>query len=257
MEFLTDPQIWIAFLTLTVLEIVLGIDNIVFISILAGKLPAEQQGRARNLGLTLALLARLALLFSLSWLIGLTTPLFEVLGQGISGRDMILLAGGLFLVGKSTYEMHENLEGPEGHKSERVAATLPSVLLQIFLLDVVFSLDSVITAIGMADEVAVMAAAIVVAIGVMMLSAEAIHEFIQRHPTFKMLALAFLLLIGVTLVAEGLGQHVPKGYLYFAMAFAAFVEVLNLRMRKVARQPIHFRRRYREKAAEPNGGGEA
>ncbi|MGH7544560.1 MAG: TerC family protein [Gemmatimonadota bacterium] len=197
------------------------------------------------MGLSLALVGRILLLLSLSWLIGLSAPLFQVLGAEVSGRDLILLAGGLFLVAKSTYEMHESLEGAAGHKSARVRATLPSVLVQILLLDIVFSLDSVITAVGMVDWLAVMVAAIVVAIGVMLVFAEAISGFIHRHPTLKMLALAFLLLIGVTLVAEGLGHHVPKGYIYFAMAFSVFVELLNLRLLKTVEKPVRFRERYR------------
>lgn len=254
MELLTNPEAWIAFLTLTALEIVLGIDNIVFISILSGKLPVGQQKRARQIGLSLALVGRILLLLSLSWLIGLSAPLFQVLGEEVSGRDLILLAGGLFLVGKSTYEMHESLEGEAGHKSARVAATLPSVLVQILLLDIVFSLDSVITAVGMVDWLAVMVAAIVVAIGVMLVFAEAISGFIHRHPTLKMLALAFLLLIGVTLVAEGLGHHVPKGYIYFAMAFSVFVELLNLRLLKTAGKPVRFRERYRPDPGQAASG---
>lgn len=245
MELLTDPQIWIAFLTLTALEVVLGIDNVIFISILAGTLPRAQQGLARRVGLSLALFTRILLLLSLSWLIGLTAPLFTVLGEEISGRDLIFLIGGLFLVGKSTHEMHQKLEGEEGHKSARVRAALASVVVQILLLDVVFSLDSVITAIGMVNQIPVMVAAIVVAVGVMLVFAGAISRFIERHPTFKMLALAFLLLIGVTLVAEGLGRHIPKGYIYFAMAFSVFVELLNLRLRRPAAQPVHLHEAYR------------
>jgi predicted tellurium resistance membrane protein TerC len=253
MDWLTSPENWIALVTLTVLEIVLGIDNIVFISILSGKLPAGQQKRARQIGLALALVGRIGLLLSLSWLIGLTEPLFEAFGREVSGRDLILFAGGLFLVGKSTYEMHESLEGEAGHKSARVPATMGSVLVQILLLDLVFSLDSVITAVGMVDWLAVMVAAIVVAIGVMLVFAEAISAFIQRHPTLKMLALAFLLLIGVTLVAEGLGHHVPKGYIYFAMAFSVFVELLNLRLLKTVK-PVEFRERYQAEAGQTASG---
>ena len=245
MDLLTDPQAWIAFLTLTALEIVLGIDNVVFISILAGTLPAAQQDRARKVGLSLALITRILLLLSLTWLMGLTAPLFTVFGEEVSGRELILLAGGLFLVGKSTHEMHQKLEGQEGHKSAGVRARFASVVVQILLLDVVFSLDSVITAIGMVNLIPVMVAAIVVAVGVMLAFARVISRFIERHPTFKMLALAFLLLIGVTLVAEGLGRDIPKGYIYFAMAFSVFVELLNLRLRRVTAEPVHFHEAYR------------
>lgn len=232
-EFLSDPQIWIALLTLTALEIVLGIDNIVFISILAAKLPAEQQNRARIIGLGLAAIMRVILLFSLSWVIGLTATLFEVLGQEISGRDLILLGGGLFLIGKATFEVHEKLEGEEGHATAAGGtATFGAILVQIVLLDAVFSLDSVITAVGMVDEVPVMIAAVIIAIGVMMVSAKTISDFVNNHPTVKMLALSFLLLIGTALVAEGLDFHIPKGYIYFAMGFSVFVEFLNLRMRR-------------------------
>jgi predicted tellurium resistance membrane protein TerC len=246
MELLTNPEVWIAFLTLTALEIVLGIDNIVFISILAGKLPAGQQDRARKLGLLLALAGRVALLFSISWLVSLTAPLFTVLGEEISGRDLILLAGGLFLIAKSVHEMHEKLEGEEGHKSARVPATFASVIVQILLLDVVFSLDSVITAVGMVRDIPVMVAAVVAAIGIMMVLSGPISRFVERHPTVKMLALAFLLMIGVTLVAEGLEFHIPKGYIYFAMAFSVFVELLNLRLRRREAEPVRFHQPYRE-----------
>ena len=216
-EFLSDPQIWIALLTLTALEIVLGIDNIVFISILAAKLPIEQQNRARIIGLGLALIMRVLLLFSLSWVIGLTGTLFEVLGQEISGRDLILIGGGLFLIGKSTFEVHEKLEGEEAHDpAVGGTASFGATLVQIVLLDAVFSLDSVITAVGMVDEIGVMIAAVIIAIGVMMLSAKLISDFVNKHPTVKMLALSFLLLIGTALVAEGLDFHIPKGYIYFA-----------------------------------------
>ena len=232
MQWLTDPQIWIAFTTLTALEIVLGIDNIIFISILAGKLPPEQQSRARRLGLGAALITRILLLLSLAWIIRLTAPLFSLLGQEISGRDLILITGGLFLVGKSTFEIHERLEGKEGHASTRVAPTFLSVIVQIILLDIVFSLDSVITAVGMAESVAIMVAAMVIAMVVMLFSMGTISGFVERHPSVKILALAFLLLIGVMLVAEGFGQHVSKGYIYFAMAFSLLIELLNLRYRK-------------------------
>jgi predicted tellurium resistance membrane protein TerC len=235
------PEILIALVTLTALEIVLGIDNIVFISILSGKLPGEQQRRARTVGLGLAMFSRIALLLSISVIIGLTKPIFEVFGEEISGRDLILLAGGLFLLGKSTFEIHEKLEGHEAHASVRVAPSFTSVIVQIILLDLVFSLDSVITAIGTADDVEVMIAAVMIAVGVMLVSATPISEFVERHPTVKMLALSFLLLIGMSLVAESLDQHIPKGYIYFAMAFSVFVEMLNLRLRAPAEAPVHLR----------------
>jgi predicted tellurium resistance membrane protein TerC len=245
MDWITDPQAWVAFATLTVLEIVLGIDNVIFISILAGKLPAAQQARARRLGLGLAMLMRIALLFSLSWIIRLTAPLFEVLGEEISGRDLVLIVGGLFLLAKSTHEIHEKLEGEEGRASTRVAASLRSVLIQIVLLDIVFSLDSVITAVGMVDELAVMVVAVIVSVGFMMGFAGPISDFVDRHPTVKMLALSFLLLIGVALIAEGLDQHIPKGYIYFAMAFSVGVELLNLRVRRGAAAPsVRLRQPY-------------
>jgi predicted tellurium resistance membrane protein TerC len=231
MTWITTPEIWIALLTLTVLEIVLGIDNIVFLSILAGKLPAAQQGRARRVGLALAMLMRIGLLASLAWMIRLTKPLVSVLGHDLSGRDLILLAGGLFLIAKSTREIHAKLEGEERKGGARSPASFASVVGQIVLLDIVFSLDSVITAVGMARQLGVMIAAVAIAVGVMMLSATAISDFVHRHPTIKMLALSFLLLIGVSLMADGLGQHFPKGYIYFAMAFSVFVEMLNLRLR--------------------------
>jgi predicted tellurium resistance membrane protein TerC len=246
MEWLADPQIWIAFLTLTVLELVLGIDNIVFISILAGKLPPEQQSKARYIGLALALVMRVILLFSLSWVIGLTAPLFTVLKQEISGRDLVLLIGGLFLLAKSTHEIHSSLEGEEGHKSAKIHASLVSVLIQITLLDVVFSLDSVITAVGMVDNLWIMIAAVVVSIVFMMAFAGSIGAFVQKHPTVKMLALSFLILIGVTLIAEGLDQHISKGYVYFAMAFSVVVEFLNMRLRKVKTAPVHLHNPYND-----------
>jgi len=218
MSWLADPQAWIAFITLLALEIVLGIDNVVFISILAGKLPTGQQKKARTLGLALAMLMRIVLLFSLSWIIRLTAPLFVVFAQEISGRDLILIIGGLFLMAKSTHEIHQRLEGDEGHSSDRVKPSFASVLAQILLLDVVFSLDSVITAVGMVDNIGIMISAVVVAVGFMMAFAGPVSRFVDRRPTVKMLALSFLLLIGVTLIADGLDQHIPKGYIYFAMA---------------------------------------
>jgi predicted tellurium resistance membrane protein TerC len=245
MEWLTDPQIWIALLTLTALELVLGIDNVIFISILAGKLPRSQQNRARTVGLALAMLMRIALLFSLSWIIRLTAPLFTILEQEISGRDLILIIGGLFLLAKSTYEIHERLEGEEGHASASNHQTsFTSVIVQILLLDVVFSLDSVITAVGMTDQFGVMVAAVVVAVLCMMVFAGPIAEFVDRHPTVKILALSFLLLIGVTLIAEGLDRHIPKGYIYFAMAFSVLVEMLNLRLRPKSTAPVKLHEPY-------------
>jgi predicted tellurium resistance membrane protein TerC len=248
MDWIMDPQAWIGFLFLTVLEIVLGIDNVVFISILAGKLPGEQQRRARRTGLLLAMVSRIVLLLSLSWVIGLTAPLFSVLGNEISGRDLVLIVGGLFLIVKSTREIHENLEGGTGDRSARVAPSMRSVLIQILLLDLVFSLDSVITAVGMVRQIGVMVAAVIVAVGFMMLFAEAISRFVDRHPTVKMLALSFLLLIGVMLIADGLEHHVPKGYAYFAMAFSVFVETLNIRARRHAEPPVKLHAPY---APEP------
>src|SRR5918998_3827538 len=211
MESLTDPQIWIALATLTFLEIVLGVDNIIFISILSGKLPPDQQPKARRLGLLGAMVTRVLLLFSLAWIIRLTEPWFTVVGQEISGRDLILILGGLFLIGKSTYEIHDKLEGEEGHASKRVAASFASVIIQIMLLDIVFSLDSVITAVGMVDELAIMVIAVIVAVGFMLVFSGAISRFVNEHPTIKILALSFLILIGVLLVAEGFEQHIPKG----------------------------------------------
>lgn len=239
MEWLTDPQLWIAFITLTVLELVLGIDNVIFISILSGKLPDEQQPRARFVGLSLALVMRVILLFSLSWVIGLTEPLFSIFRQDVSGRDLVLLVGGLFLIAKSTHEIHGSLEGEEGEASRKVYAGFTAVIIQIMLLDIVFSLDSVITAIGMANEIAIMIAAIVIAVGIMMWASTPLGDFVEKHPTIKMLALSFLLLIGMALVAEGFHQHIPKGYIYFAMGFSVFVEMLNLRARRGS-HPVHL-----------------
>jgi len=243
MDWMSDPQAWIGFVTLAVLEIVLGIDNVVFISILAGKLPEAQRPKARQLGLGLAMVMRILLLLSISWVVRLTDPLFTVLGEEISGRDLVLLVGGLFLIAKATHEIHSKLEGEEGHGSARVAPSFTSVLVQILLLDIVFSLDSVITAVGMVKEIGVMIAAVVVAVGFMFVFAGAISNFVDKHPTVKILALSFLLMIGVMLIAEGFDHHIPKGYVYFAMAFSVFVEVLNLRMRTKS-QPVHLHQPY-------------
>ena len=235
MELLTDPQVWLAFLTLTALEIVLGIDNIVFISILVGRLPAAQQARARVIGLGLAMIMRILLLLSIAWIMGLTKPLFTILGNGFSGRDLILILGGAFLLAKSTSEIHANLEGEEHGREVSGKARFVSVLIQIALIDIVFSFDSVITAVGMAEHVEVMIAAIVVAVLVMMVAAGPISAFVDRRPTIKMLALSFLILIGMALIADGFEFHIPKGYIYFAMAFSLGVEMLNLRLRRRAR----------------------
>jgi predicted tellurium resistance membrane protein TerC len=245
MEWMTTAEGWIALVTLTVLEIVLGIDNIVFISILAGRLRQEERERARKVGLSLAMLLRIGLLLSITWVMRLTTPLFGVLGQEMSGRDLILIVGGLFLIAKSTHEIHDKLEGQEGHASAKVIASFAGVIVQILLLDIVFSLDSVITAVGMADDVVVMVLAVVIAVGVMLLSSGMISHFVERHPTVKMLALSFLLLIGVSLIAEGFDQHIPKGYIYFAMGFSIFVEMINLRVRAKA-APVHLHQAYTE-----------
>ncbi len=229
----------IALATLTLLEVVLGVDNIIFISILAGKLPVNQQAKARRLGLMAAMVMRILLLFSLAWIIRLTAPLFAVFGHDISGRDLILLGGGLFLLAKATLEIHERLEGEEGHSSAKVYPTFGAVILQIMLLDIVFSLDSVITAVGMANDLAIMVAAVVIAVGIMLVSAAAISEFVHRHPTVKMLALSFLMLIGLSLVGEGMGFHIPKGYIYFAMGFSIFVEMVNLKVRQGSPVKLH------------------
>ncbi len=242
MDWITNPEAWIALATLTVLEIVLGIDNIVFISILADKVREESRAMARQVGLAMAMLTRIALLFSIVWVMGLTRPLFEVLDHAFSGRDLILLAGGLFLLFKATREIHEKLEGTaHGDRATVGAASFASVITQIALLDLVFSLDSVITAVGMADDVGVMVTAVVIAVGFMMVSAGPVSRFVGRHPTVKMLALSFLLLIGMSLVAEGLGQHIPKGYIYFAMGFSIFVETLNFRLVRKGPEPVHLR----------------
>ena len=228
---MSEPSAWIGLLTLTLLEIVLGIDNIIFISILSGKLPAQKQERARLIGLALAMVMRILLLLSLTWIVGLTKPLVTVLGFAVTGEAIILVGGGLFLLTKSTREIHEKIEGEGAHAQVARTPSLPAVLVQIVLLDLVFSLDSVITAVGMVNEIPVMIAAVVIAVGVMMIFAGTISGFVERHPTIKMLALSFLLLIGANLVAEGVGFHIPKGYTYFAMGFAVFVEVLNLKLR--------------------------
>jgi predicted tellurium resistance membrane protein TerC len=248
MEWLAEPSAWAALATLTALEIVLGIDNIIFISILAGKLPKEQQKRARLMGLGLAMLTRLALLFSLSWLMGLTEPIVTILGREISGRDLILLAGGLFLLAKSTMEIHDKLEGAEEHGGSVKAASFGAVLVQIALLDIVFSLDSIITAIGMASQLAVMVIAVVLAVGFMMFFSGAISDFVDQHPTIKILALSFLILIGVALIGDSLDMHIPKGYIYFAMAFSVGVEMLNLRLRKKG-EPVRLHTPYDDEAA--------
>jgi predicted tellurium resistance membrane protein TerC len=237
MELLSNPDVWIALLTLTMLEIVLGIDNIVFISILSSKLPKSQQARARLVGLGAAMIMRILLLFSIKWVIGLTEPWFEILDREFSGRDLILLGGGLFLLAKATFEIHERLEGEQHQTQARFAPSFAAVIAQIMILDIVFSLDSVITAVGMADDIEVMIAAVVIAVGVMMVSAGPISEFVEHHPTVKMLALSFLLLIGMSLVAEGFHQHIPKGYIYFAMGFSVFVEALNLRAKRAKATP--------------------
>ena len=232
MDWIFEPQSWVALITLTVLEIVLGIDNIIFISILSGKLPRDRQPRARSVGLFLAMLTRIALLFSLTWVMRLTEPLFVLLAQEISGRDLILIFGGLFLVAKSTHEIHNKLEGEEGETSKAIKPSFTSIIVQIMLLDIVFSLDSVITAVGMVSNIAIMVTAVVISVGFMLVFSGPISDFVHKHPTIKILALSFLLLIGVTLIAEGFHQHISKGYIYFAMAFSVFVEMINLRFRK-------------------------
>ncbi|HEX8551840.1 MAG TPA: TerC family protein [Abditibacteriaceae bacterium] len=238
MEWIQDPKSWVAFATLLGLEIVLGVDNIIFISILAAKLPKEQQAKARYVGLGLAMLTRILLLFSLSWIVTLKEPLFQIFGKEISGRDLILLFGGLFLIGKATHEIHHKLEGAEAHGATGGTAKFAHIIVQILLLDIVFSLDSVITAVGMVDQISIMISAVVVSIMFMMAFAAPLSKFVDKHPTIKMLALSFLLLIGFTLVAEGWGEHIQKGYIYFAMGFSVFVEMLNLRLRKPAAEPV-------------------
>ena len=240
MEWITQPEAWIALATLTALEIVLGIDNIIFISIIVGRLPKNQQGKGRIIGLGLAMLTRIALLLSITWVMGLTTGLFTLVSHTFSGRDLIFLGGGLFLLAKSTQEIHQSLEGEEEIKKEGAGSNFIVTMVQIAVIDIVFSLDSVITAVGLADDVQVMIIAIMISIGIMMLAAKSISDFVEEHPTIKMLALSFLILVGVTLLAEGVGFEIPKGYIYFAMAFSVSVEMLNIRLRKKAAKPVHL-----------------
>jgi predicted tellurium resistance membrane protein TerC len=249
-DWITSPESWIALITLVVLELVLGVDNIIFISILAGKLPKEDQPRARTTGIMLAVITRILLLLSLSWIISLEEPFFYLVGIGISGHNLILIAGGLFLLGKSTFEIHEKLEGQEGQTSAKVSPNFVSVVVQIMLLDIVFSLDSVITAVGMSNEIVIMIIAVVVAAGIMIFTSGPIGDFVERHPTVKMLALSFLLMIGLSLIAEGLHQHIPKGYIYFAMGFSVFVEMINLRVRDSHVKPVNLRDAYKEQKME-------
>ncbi|WP_372719572.1 TerC family protein [Immundisolibacter sp.] len=247
MEFfgwMASPEAWVALLALTAVEVVLGIDNIIFLSILVAKLPAAQREKARRIGLGLAMGMRILLLLSLTWLLGFSEPLFALLGYEISGRDLILMAGGLFLIAKSTLEIHAGLEGEQGVSSARVVVSFAAVIVQVVLLDIVFSIDSVLTAVGMANDIPVMIIAIVVAVGIMLVAASAIHDFIERHPTIKMLALSFLVLVGVALIGEGLDMHIPRGYVYFAMAFSVAVEMINIRVRGRAAQPVQLRRAY-------------
>ncbi len=254
MDLLTSPDAWIALITLTSLEVVLGIDNIVFISILSGKLPPEQRARARQVGLLAAMGMRILLLLAIGWVVGLTEPLFTIAGRAISGRDIILVGGGLFLLAKATWEIHGRLEGEEHVQNGRAASSFASVIVQIMLLDIVFSLDAVITAVGMSNQLPVMIAAVVIAVLVMLFAAGPVSELIERHPSLKMLALSFLLLIGVVLVAEGLGQHIEKGYIYFAMGFSVLVEFLNIRSTRARKvEPVQLRDPYRE-ASGPAAG---
>lgn len=244
LELLTDPHAWMALITLTGLELVLGIDNIIFISILVDKLPEERREFARKLGLFIAMFMRIGLLMVLAWLVGLVEPLFTILGQGFSGRDLILIAGGLFLIWKSTAEIHQSLEGEEGHTSSTVKATFTAVILQIMIIDMVFSLDSIITAVGMVDHIEIMVAAVILSVGMMMMFANPIGRFVSNHPTIKILALAFLVAIGVVLIADGFGHHVPKGYIYTAMGFALVVELINIRMRAKTSRPVQLHTPY-------------
>ncbi len=246
MEWILEPQAWVALATLTLLEIVLGIDNIIFISILVGRLPIEERDKARTFGLGLAMLTRILLLLSITWVMGLTEPLFNIFSTEISGRDIILIVGGLFLIGKSTHEIHHSLEGHEETKAAKAATSFVSVLIQIAILDIVFSLDSVITAVGLAEHLAVMILAIIIAVGVMMLAAQGIGNFVDQHPTVKMLALSFLIMVGVALFGEGFELHIPKGYIYFAMAFSVFVEFLNMKIRTKHAEPVQLHKAMRE-----------
>lgn len=244
LELLSDPHAWMALITLTALELVLGIDNIIFISILVDKLPQEKREFARKLGLFIAMFMRIGLLMVLAWIVGLVEPLFTILGQAVSGRDLILIAGGLFLIWKSTAEIHQSLEGEEGHTSNAVKATFTAVILQIMVIDMVFSLDSIITAVGMVDHIEVMVAAVILSVGMMMMFAGPIGRFVSNHPTIKILALAFLVAIGVVLIADGFGHHIPKGYIYTAMGFALVVELINIRMRAKTSRPVHLHTPY-------------
>jgi len=253
-ELLTDPQTWIALATLTALELVLGIDNVIFIAILVDKLPRQQRELGRRIGLGMAMFMRIGLLLLLSWVVGLVAPLFTLLGQAISGRDLILIVGGLFLIWKSTSEIHQALEGEEGQASSAVKATFAAVIVQIMLIDIVFSLDSIITAVGMVNQIEVMVAAVVLSVALMMLFAGPIGRFVSDHPTIKVLALSFLVVVGVMLIAEGFGHHVPKGYIYFAMAFSVCVEMLNIRMRKRASKPAHLHAAYAAQPLEGDAG---
>ena len=246
MDWITQPETWIAFITLVALELILGVDNVIFISILSTKVPPNQQSRARRMGIMLAVVTRILLLISLRWMIGLEQPLFTIFNFDISGRDLILFAGGLFLLGKSTHEIHQNLEGAEGEASAKVHGAFWSVIIQIMLLDIVFSLDSVITAVGLVDQLPIMIAAVVISAVVMVFTSGPLANFVERHPTIKMLALSFLLLIGFTLVVEAFHQHIAKGYIYFAMGFAVFVEMLNLRLRQVTGRPVNLRDPYKQ-----------